>query len=376
MNSRAQYGKTGAKGRMLGSALGIAVLASVGTVAHVTPSDAQNRCFALEQQLQRLGRAGGNRQAAASRARGQLRGVERKYRQARSRLDRANCYTNFFFAQTLKNTRQCVRLDRQVRRLEAQRSRLRATINNVRQPTNTAARRAQIVRALARNNCGAIYQREARRTQRNRGWNPFESVFGRESGVGGGFFDNAPRELPPEDGIRVGSTYRTMCVRQCDGYYYPVSFSTLPSKFPTDASQCRSSCAAPAELYIYRNPGAEVEQMVSLDGDAYTALPNAFRYREEFIKGCSCRSAEYDPLAGTKQAAVETAPVDDVERKPASPLPGTSTDDAGEGASQQPAPPRVNDGTQTDESAAAQPAPPRPGDVAQAGEEPVGEATQ
>ncbi|MEO0619339.1 MAG: DUF2865 domain-containing protein [Pseudomonadota bacterium] len=356
------------------SALLVTVLAAAGTLAQVAPSEAQNRCFALEQQLQRLGQSGGNRQAAASRARAQLRTVERQYRQARSRLERGNCYSNFFFTQTLKNTRRCVRMDRQVRRLEAQRSRLRATINNVRQPTNTAARRAQIVRALARNNCGAIYQREARRTQRNSGWNPFASVFGRDSGVGGGFFDNAPRELPPDDGIRVGSTYRTMCVRQCDGYYFPVSFSTLPSKFPNDASQCRSSCAAPAELYIYRNPGAEVEQMVSLDGDAYTALPNAFRYRKEFIKGCSCRSAEYDPLAGTKQAAVETAPVDAVERKPASPLPGAEGDDGA--TAQQPAPPRINDGDQNDESAASQPKPPRPGDVARAREGTTGAQTQ
>jgi hypothetical protein len=42
-------------------------------------------------------------------------------------------------------------------------------------------------------------------------------------------------------------------------------------------------------LYSFRNPGEDMEQAVSVTGQAYTALPNAFRYRKEIIAGCSCR---------------------------------------------------------------------------------------
>jgi hypothetical protein len=42
-------------------------------------------------------------------------------------------------------------------------------------------------------------------------------------------------------------------------------------------------------LYSFRNPGENMEQAVSVGGQPYTALPNAFRYRKEITAGCSCR---------------------------------------------------------------------------------------
>jgi hypothetical protein len=41
-----------------------------------------------------------------------------------------------------------------------------------------------------------------------------------------------------------------MCVRLCDGFYFPVSFSTLGSRFPEDEAKCKDQCAAPAELFV------------------------------------------------------------------------------------------------------------------------------
>jgi hypothetical protein len=42
-------------------------------------------------------------------------------------------------------------------------------------------------------------------------------------------------------------------------------------------------------LYSFHNPGEDMQQAVSINGQAYTALPNAFRYRKEVVAGCSCR---------------------------------------------------------------------------------------
>jgi hypothetical protein len=43
-------------------------------------------------------------------------------------------------------------------------------------------------------------------------------------------------------------------------------------------------------LYIHRNPGEEVDTMVSLAGARYASLPTAFKYRTSFDGSCSCGS--------------------------------------------------------------------------------------
>jgi hypothetical protein len=95
-------------------------------------------------------------------------------------------------------------------------------------------------------------------------------------------------------------------VRLCDGYYFPVSFSTLPNHFQRDAQVCQSQCAAPADLYYHQNPGGSVDQMVSVGSQQpYTSLKVAFRYRKEYVAGCSCKQAEYKPGV-EKKAEVQT----------------------------------------------------------------------
>ena len=86
-------------------------------------------------------------------------------------------------------------------------------------------------------------------------------------------------------------TYRTVCVRTCDGFYYPVSYATNPARFAEDEKVCRQSCpAAEVQLYSHRNPGEDINQAVSVNGQQpYTALPNAFRYRTSLDQSCSCR---------------------------------------------------------------------------------------
>lgn len=88
----------------------------------------------------------------------------------------------------------------------------------------------------------------------------------------------------------LGGTYRTMCVRECDGYYYPVSFATSKDNLQSDAQACASSCGAPVRLYYYPNPGGRLEDMVALDsGESYAALKNAFLYRKKFVADCRCQ---------------------------------------------------------------------------------------
>jgi hypothetical protein len=64
----------------------------------------------------------------------------------------------------------------------------------------------------------------------------------------------------PGEDLRVhdGSTYRTLCVRLCDGYYFPISHATGQDGFMRDAERCAASCGSDARLFFHRNPGGDV----------------------------------------------------------------------------------------------------------------------
>lgn len=99
--------------------------------------------------------------------------------------------------------------------------------------------------------------------------------------------DNPRRAARPKP--FAGSTYRTLCVRLCDGYYWPINFRVRRSRFGADAERCESSCESPARLFVYANPGGTVENMYDLQGEAYSSLDNAFLYRTEYNPDCRCK---------------------------------------------------------------------------------------
>lgn len=255
------------------------------------PAVASNRppiCLQLEQRLAQEVNRSATGQNVLPKLEADLRQAEQAAHQAEVQLDRQSCYDSFLFVKTLRQSRACIDLSRDAENWKQK----AAELDTQRQQLMSSSGRSyrdDIVRELARNNCGQSYQQEASRTS-----NPFSSVWQDEESTGtrGGQFGSLPF-----------ATYRTICVRLCDGFYFPVSFSTLPNHFDQDANVCQSKCAAPAELYFYQNPGASVEQAVSYrTNQNYTALRSAFRFKKEFIQGCSCKQAEYQPGPGAAPA--------------------------------------------------------------------------
>jgi hypothetical protein len=245
-------------------------------------------CLELEQRLVQEGRRGSESRNLVPMVENELRQTEQTYRGQKQQLDRSDCYEYFLFSKTLKRTRRCVDLAGQA---DATRQRIEDLEVQLQQLQGSSGRSYQdeIIRELARNNCGANYQQQARRQSGGSSsfWDDGESSG--YSGGGGSSFGSLPY-----------ATYRTVCVRLCDGYYFPVSFSTLPNHFQRDEEVCHSKCAAPAELYYHQNPGAGMEQAVAArDNSQYTQLKTAFRYRKEYVQGCSCKMAEYTPPPGT-----------------------------------------------------------------------------
>jgi hypothetical protein len=95
-----------------------------------------------------------------------------------------------------------------------------------------------------------------------------------------------------------GETYRTVCVRLCDGSFVPVSFSTTRANFDADAEKCERSCVGGGtRLFVYRNPGQEPEEMEDVNGQPYTKLPKAFAYKTTYDASCKCRPHPWEESA-------------------------------------------------------------------------------
>lgn len=88
---------------------------------------------------------------------------------------------------------------------------------------------------------------------------------------------------------------RTLCVRTCDGYYFPVSWSVSQTAFQRDGKACEAMCPGTnVELYYHRVAGEEPVNMVSAStGLPYSETETAFFYKKPGIStpaNCSCRA--------------------------------------------------------------------------------------
>lgn len=104
-----------------------------------------------------------------------------------------------------------------------------------------------------------------------------------------------------------GQTFRTVCVRLCDGAYFPISYSTTRGRFDHDEAVCKSRCAAPARLFAIPNPGGSPETMRDRDGSSYVALPTAFLFRTGKTPGCSCRPEAWETASIERHRAYAAA---------------------------------------------------------------------
>ncbi len=113
------------------------------------------------------------------------------------------------------------------------------------------------------------------------------------------FFGNSPQaevarlrdELATNGcGVPTAGGTRTLCVRTCDGYYFPIEFSAPSSRFDTDAAACQSMYAADgqAELFVQSNSD-EVANATSLSGQRYGDQPYAFAYRQAYAPACAAQ---------------------------------------------------------------------------------------
>jgi hypothetical protein len=268
-------------------AAGFIALAPTGAAAQGAPGgqyqppapQAQQNpvCTRLETQLASVERGGG----AGSRAT-MVRGAEDAVNRQQAEVDRlvlqqrrAGCQAAGIFSIFTAQPPQCSALNSQVDQARNQLNRLMSDLQRTQSGggNDMESQRQSVLAQLAQNNCGPQYRSAAAAPQRG----IFDTVFNSGSGNYGGV------------DISSGGSFRTLCVRTCDGYYYPISFATNPSHFADDENTCRNTCPnAEVALYSHRTSD-DVRHAATVQGRRYVDLPTAFRYRQQFDPSCSCR---------------------------------------------------------------------------------------
>jgi len=257
-------------------------------------------CGRLEAQLAAIDRGAGADPARAEQAHRIEETLSRQQAdldRTQSQWQRLGCQPPSLFSIFSNQSPQCGPLNNQISQIRAAIDRTMVELQRSRHGADDEIQRQGVLGALAQNNCGPQY-RVAVAPQRGF----FETLFGGGGNPGGSV-------TPGSDYPLIVSGYRTLCVRTCDGYYFPISYSMSPTRFPEDEQACQKLCpATEAVLYSHRNSGEDVAQAVSSTGRVYKDLPNAFRYRREFNPSCSCKQSGQtwaDALGQIKDSTIE-----------------------------------------------------------------------
>jgi len=165
--------------------------------------------------------------------------LRRKLNIARAQMERGNCRGLGIFR---RRGQDCPAIMQTVRQLENQ-------LQNVGSQRTAARRRDTLRSVLVRNGCSV---------------------------PGSGGSSSASNRL-----------YRTLCVRTCDGYYFPVGNSAGRSRVKIGQAVCQKMYGgAEAKLFVQRRSRPVEDATSPADGSKYGDLAEAFAYRKRFDPAC------------------------------------------------------------------------------------------
>jgi uncharacterized protein DUF2865 len=197
----------------------------------------------------------------------------------------------------------------------------------------------------------ARYNAECGRAQPSGPSNVFEALFGGIARLGqpsddqqqtdARFEDHGdqPRPSAPSSGekgpVQAHSGSYAVCVRTCDGSFFPVSYSGAGSRADSLEDVCRSLCPN-ADMALYSFPfGGTIEEAAAPTGEPYANLPNAGKFEKSYDPSCSCRRKgqswaetladaearygheKHDILVTPEKSAEMARPIIDPKAKPA-----------------------------------------------------------
>lgn len=296
------------------------------------PSHAASRtCRALEAEL--AGGGGGGNSAQFRRYDRAATAQRQQLSNARARARSAGCGFAFLSPQMCRPlTDQIERMEGNLAALERRRDQL----------ANAKPRRsrATILAALEANGCRdktVAEHKPAREWRDETDGDLFKQLFG--SGIQEGEAleaRNGPASVtrilnPNGETMLLGGDdgqFSTMCVRTCDGYYFPISPNSSSADFDRDQKNCEATCPG-TDVQLYYRP-ADTEDadtmMSTASGEAYASLPTAYVYRDATKPrqlACGCGGAAVNP-----NFSIVGGETDDVPSEPVIPAPSRRPDPA------------------------------------------------
>ena len=218
----------------------------------------------------------------------QIRRYQEAATQQQAELDRVTlqakrmgCESSGFFSLFNGQSAQCGPVNNQIQQMRGNLEQMTTSLERLRcggiGGADRENQRRSVLTALAQNNCGPQYANAAR-------------------GGPGNFIDNlfGNNTIPPPS-ADLGATVRHVPHRlraHLRRRLFPGLVRHLPARFQDDEKTCKALCpATEASLFAYRNPGEDINQAVSISGQPYSSLPNAFKFRTEFNPSCACKAA-------------------------------------------------------------------------------------
>jgi hypothetical protein len=102
--------------------------------------------------------------------------------------------------------------------------------------------------------------------------------------------DDAPETLDAQEATPHGGP-KAVCVRTCDGYFFPVSYSATQGQLGSLADLCQALCPnAQTELFTY-SMSRDIDDSVSAStGQTYKSMSYADKYKTKVDSSCACRA--------------------------------------------------------------------------------------
>jgi hypothetical protein len=312
-------------GKILASFGALTALAALIVAFGAEVAVAQNADCARLQQAIAAHRGSSGSQAAVERQRGELA-------RTRNYANSLGCGNRKFLFFGSEPPTQCGEVSAQISRMEANLADLQA---------RSGGGAGDLI---------ARYNAECGHAQPSGPSNVFEALFGGIARLGAPSDDqqqpdarfqdhgDEPRQSAPsgEKGpVQAHAGSYAVCVRTCDGSFFPVSYSGAGSRADSLEDVCRSVCPN-ADMALYSFPfGGTIDEAASPTGEPYANLPNAGKFEKSFDPSCSCRRKgqswaealadaearygheKHDILVTPEKSAEMARPIIDTKAKPA-----------------------------------------------------------
>jgi hypothetical protein len=102
--------------------------------------------------------------------------------------------------------------------------------------------------------------------------------------------------------------YQTLCVRACDGYYFPIEYAVSRNRFQANAQTCQAMYGgAGAQLFVMPSDGDIADATPVSGGKPYGSQPYAFAYRQNFNPSCAAQLQDTVAAVATEPTRAGTA---------------------------------------------------------------------